>query len=154
MLAGDEVWPRRAPVSEKNVELHRRLSRALNGYDEEALLALCDPGIEVHSVFAAVGGAVYHGHDGVRSWQRDLKETWGGDLRVEPEAFFDLGNHTLMFGVQHGRGPQSGAVVAMPATAVAGWREGLCVSHKAFVHREDALRELGVSEDALEPISP
>lgn len=71
-----------------------------------------------------------------------------------PRPFFDLANHTLMFGVQHGRGPQSGAEVAMPATAVAGWREGLCVSHKAFVHREDALRELGVSEDALEPIAP
>ena len=34
------------------------------------------------------------------------------------------------------------------------WRDGLMVYGKAYVHREDALRDLGVSEDALEPIAP
>jgi hypothetical protein len=34
------------------------------------------------------------------------------------------------------------------------WRDGLCLSHKAYTQREDALRELGVPEDALEPIAP
>ncbi len=118
------------------------------------MVALCDPSIEVHSVFAAVSGAVYHGHDGVRRWLRDLEESWGGEYRVEPEAFFDLGERTLMFGVQHGRGGQSGVEVAMPATGAAAWRDGLCISHKAYVHREDALKELGVSTDSLEPIAP
>jgi hypothetical protein len=45
-------------MSRDNVELHRRIYRALNGRDEQGLVALCDPSIEVHSVFAAVGGAV------------------------------------------------------------------------------------------------
>jgi hypothetical protein len=53
-------------VSETNVERLRRIYRALNARDADALVALCDPSIEIHSVFAAVGGAVYHGHDGVR----------------------------------------------------------------------------------------
>lgn len=141
-------------MSEQNVELHRRVYRAINGRDGDALVALCDPSIEVHSVFAAVGGAVYHGHEGVRGWLRDLEESWEGEFRVEPETFFDLRERTLVFGVLHGRGGQSGVEVAMPACGLAEWRDGLCVSHKAYVHREDALRELGVSEDALEPIAP
>jgi hypothetical protein len=141
-------------VSEQNVELHRRIYRALNGLGEDALVGLCDPSIEVHSVFAAVGGAVYHGHEGVRKWARDLEESWGGEFRVETEAFFDLGEHTLVFGVLHGVGGQSGAEVAMPAIGVAKWSDGLCLSHKGYLRREDALRDLGISEEALEPIAP
>jgi hypothetical protein len=30
----------------------------------------------------------------------------------------------------------------------------LCVYFKVYARREDALRDLGVSEDALEPITP
>jgi SnoaL-like protein len=126
----------------------------LNESDEDALIALCDPQMEVHSIFAAVGGAIYHGHDGVRKWQRDLAESWGGEFRVEPQAFFDLGEQTLVFALLHGIGGQSGVEVAMPAFGVATWRDGLCVSHKAYPDKEDALRNLGVSEDALEPIAP
>jgi hypothetical protein len=55
----------------------------LSESDDDALVALSDPQIEVHSVFAAVGGAVYQGHDGVRRWQQDLEESWSGEFRVE-----------------------------------------------------------------------
>jgi ketosteroid isomerase-like protein len=137
-----------------NVELMRRIYEAMNARDAEALVALCDPSVEVHSVFSAVGGAIYHGHDGVRRWQGDLGESWGGEFRVEIEAYFDLGEQTVVFAVLHGRGGQSGAKVAMPATGVARWRDGLCVFHKAYVHKRDALRDLGVSEEALKPIAP
>ena len=126
----------------------------MNAPDVDALVSVCDPGIEVHSVFAAVGGAVYQGHEGVQSWLRDLAESFGGEFRVEPEAFFDLGDRTLVFGVLRGRGGRSGAEVAMPAAAIATWRDDLCVSHNAYARKEDALRELGVTDDALEPIAP
>ncbi len=105
-------------------------------------------------MFAAVGGAVYQGHEGVRSWQQDLEESFGGEFRVEPEAFFDFGDRTLVFGVLRGRGGQSGAEVAMPAAGIATWRDGLCISHKAYARTGVALRELGVSEEVLEPIAP
>ena len=42
----------------------------------------------------------------------------------------------------------------MPGAQVCAWREGLMVYGKAYVDREDALRDLGLSEDALEPIAP
>jgi hypothetical protein len=39
----------------------------------------------------------------------------------------------------------------MPYAHVMRWRDGLIVYFKAYVQREDALRDLGLSEDALEP---
>jgi ketosteroid isomerase-like protein len=136
------------------VELHRRIYEAFNARDVHALVALCDPSIEIRSVFGAVSGAIYHGHDGVRRWQRDLEEAWGGEIRVEAEAYFDLGEHALAFDTMHGRGLQSGAEVALPGAAVTRWRAGKCVYFKAYGDRDEALRDLGVSERALEPIGP
>ena len=127
---------------------------ALNARDPDALVALCDPSIEVHSVFAAVGGASYHGHDGARRWQADQEESWGKEFRVEAEAYFDLGEQTIVFAVLHGRGGQSRIEVAMSGTAVARWRDGLCVHFKGYADREVALSDLGVSEETLEPIAP
>jgi ketosteroid isomerase-like protein len=141
-------------VSEESVQIARAFTEAFNRRDIEALVSHCDPQIEFHSTFAAVGGAVYHGHDGMRRFIRDLDEAWGGEIRSEPEAYFDLGEHTLTFTVLHGRGRESGAEVVLPIAVVSRLRDGLFVYYRAYVHREDALRDLGVTEDALEPIAP
>jgi ketosteroid isomerase-like protein len=141
-------------VSEPNVELYRRLVEAFNARDLDAMLVLIAPSCEWHSAFAGVFGGVYHGHDGVRMWHRDLEESWGEEIRVEPEAYFDLGEHTLAFSALHGRGQHSGAEVVMPAAHVFRWRDGLIVYFKAYARREEALSDLGVSEDELEPIAP
>jgi hypothetical protein len=91
----------------------------------------------------------------VRRYLRDFRDAWGDDFHVEAEAFYDLGGEqTLMFYSVHGRGQQSGAEVAMPGAQVGRWRDGLLVYAKVYVRREDALKELGVSEDTLEPILP
>jgi ketosteroid isomerase-like protein len=96
-------------VSHENVEIHRRALEAFNAHDLEAFVALCDPEIEFHSTFAAVGGARYRGHDGLRRWHRDLEGAWGDGIRVELDVYFDVGEQTLTFGVLYGRGRQSGA---------------------------------------------
>jgi ketosteroid isomerase-like protein len=141
-------------MSERNVELNRRWIDAFNSRDIEAVIALCDPAIEFRSVVAAVGGGVYYGHDGMRRWHRDTREAWGEQIRVQPEAYFDLGEYTLIFFVYHGRGEHSGAEVATPATGVGRWRDGLLTYQTVYLDRADALRDLGVSEDELEPIAP
>jgi ketosteroid isomerase-like protein len=143
-----------ARMSERNVDLHRRTMDAYNARDIEAWIALADPQIEFHSTFAAVGGAVYHGHDGLRRYFRDIDNVWGAETRLEAEAFFDLGENTLVFQVLHGRGRHSGAQVAMPVALVVRWRDGMAVYMKGYARRRDALRDLGVSESELEPIAP
>jgi hypothetical protein len=78
----------------------------------------------------------------------------GDEIRIEPSAVFDLGERTLMFYVLRGRGRLSGAEVTSQFTMMARWRNNLCVYAKVYTEREAALTDLGVSEDALEPITP
>jgi ketosteroid isomerase-like protein len=141
-------------VSERNVDFHRRQVQLFNASEVEAFIAGLDPGIEYHSAITVPGGAVYRGHDGVRRYFEDFEDAWGDEFRVDPETFFDLGDHTLMFYVVRGRGQQSGADVRMPGAQVCKWRDGLMLYGKVYLAREDALRDLGVSEDGLEPIAP
>jgi hypothetical protein len=54
----------------------------------------------------------------------------------------------------YGRGQQNGVEVAGSASQAAKWRDGLCVYLKVYLRMEDVLKDLGVSEDALEPIAP
>ena len=140
-------------MSERNVELHRRAIAAFNLRDVEPFVAIADPGIEFHTAYAEIGG-VYHGHDGLRRYFGDIEDAWEGEIRVEPEAYFDLGEHTLAFNMLRGRGRESGAEVEMPNAVVMRWRDGLCTYGKVYTNREEALRDLGISEDALEPIAP
>ena len=140
-------------MSRENVELTRRWFEAFNARDIEGMIALFDPSIEFRSAFAVVGGAVYRGHDGLRQWHRDTEESWR-EIRLDVEAYFDLYEHVLAFYVYNARGRQSGAEVAMPAASVTSWRDDLMTYAKVYVERGDALRDLGVAEDELDPIAP
>jgi hypothetical protein len=84
-------------MSAGNVERMRRFIEAFNTRDVERYLPFFDPAGEFRSAFAAVGGEVYHGHDGLRRYERDMQDAWGAGLRIEPEAYFDLGERTLSF---------------------------------------------------------
>ena len=138
-------------MSQQNVELHRRAVEAFNTRDVEQFIAYCDPQIELHS---AVTATVYHGHGGVRRWYRDLADAFGDAVRLEPEAYFDLGEHTVTFHVLHGRGQHSGADLAERFAHVHRWRDGLTVYFKAYPHQRDALTDLGVSESSIEALPP
>lgn len=137
-------------MSTRNIEVLNRWIEAYNARDIEAMVEYFDPGLELHSAFAAVGGGVYHGLDGLRSWHRDMQDAWGEEIRFESERHFDLGEETLTFYVVHGRGSHSGVQVAMPGALLTGWRDGRIAYWRSYAHREDALRELGISEDELE----
>jgi ketosteroid isomerase-like protein len=141
------------PMSEQNVALHRRIEEAFNRRDIEAIIACMDPSVEYHPLLSAIGVSAYHGHDGMRSWFGQLDDAWA-DLRTEAEAYFDLGEQTLLFYVLRGRGRHSGAEVAVSGAQVCRWRDGLGVYAKQYAHREDALADLGVAEDALTPVAP
>jgi hypothetical protein len=73
---------------------------------------------------------------------------------TEPERYFDVGEHTITFHMLHGRGRQSRADVAMPAAHLCTWRKGLIVYFKGYAQREDALSDLGVTDNELEAIAP
>jgi ketosteroid isomerase-like protein len=137
-------------TSPGNVAQHRCLNAAFNERDADALVAICDPLVEIHSVFTAVGGAIYTGHEGARQWLDDIIEAWTG-FQVSDDVYFDLPEQTLAFVVLRGTGSVSGAEVLMPYAQVMRWRHGQCTWFKAYANRDDALGDLGVSEENLEP---
>jgi ketosteroid isomerase-like protein len=141
-------------MSDENIERLRRSIEAYNAREKEAWIGYFHSSVEFHSVFAAVGGGVYQGHDGLRRWWRDLEDAWGDAFRTEPETYFDLGDQTLVFNSYHGRGQHSDVEVAMPVALVFKWREGLIVYFKSYVDRAEALSDLGVSQSELKPIEP
>src|SRR5437773_2275559 len=126
-------------MSEHNVELTRRVVEAFNARDIEGFIEYFDPSIEYHSALAAVGGEVYHGHEGLRTYHHDLEDAWGDEIRAEAEAYFDLGDQTLAFITNHARGRHSGVEVAMPNALVFRWRDGLTVYFKGYALRQAAL---------------
>ena len=141
-------------MSLENVELHRRASAAFNARDVDAYVALCDPRIELHSAVTVPGGGLYHGHHGVRTWHRDLEDAFGGEVRLETEAYFDVGDHTITFHALHAHGRLSGADVQTPAAHVCRWRDGLMVYFKGYLDRDGPFRDLGVSAEAVESLDP
>ena len=143
-----------AHVSLENIERNRGLLAAYNARNIDAMIDYFDAAIELQSAFAAVEGVTYRGHDGIRRWHHDLQESWGEDVRVDPEAYFDLGERTLVFYTLRGRGARSGMEVAMSAAYIVRWSDGLAVHLKAFADREQALRDLDLAATQLEPIAP
>src|SRR5438876_1453472 len=107
-------------MSQENLELHRRNVELWHARDFEAFIATCDPSIEFHTEFSAVGGG-YHGHHGLRKFLRDFEDAWGDEIRLEVEAYFDLGESVLAFYLLHGHGRQSGAEVTMPFAQEVRW---------------------------------
>jgi ketosteroid isomerase-like protein len=148
-------------VTAENVKLTQETFAAYNRGGTEAnprdlapLIALLDAQVEIHTRVAGLGEVtIYRGHDGVRSWLAELDETWE-ELRIEIEALFDLGDRTLTFYVLRGRGRQSGVETSIWFASVATVRDGLIVSYKVYRDKTEALAELGLGEDELEPIAP
>jgi ketosteroid isomerase-like protein len=137
-------------MSHENVELFRRTVEAFNARDLEEFLAYFDPDVEYHSSFSGVG-TVYRGHAGMRRWHQDLEDAWGSDIRSEPQAYFHAGEYTITIAVLRARGRHSEVEVEMPDVLVARWREGLITFMKSYLSKEEALSQLGLLEDELEP---
>ena len=140
-------------MARESLEVMRAAVDAFNARDLDAMLAVSDREVEWHSTFAVVGGAVYHGHDGIRRWHRDLEDAWGDEIHLEIESCFDLDDGLLEFGTLHARGRHSGAKVALPIAQIWRIRNGVIAYCKTYTQREEALRELGVSEEGLVPLA-
>src|SRR5436190_17119303 len=107
-------------MSQENVEAFRRGIEAINSQDVQALLPLLDPAIEWHmAIQALVGGeaAVYHGHDGVREYFRDMDGAFA-KVELDYPDIRDLGERVLALGSFRVRGRESGAELESPAGAL------------------------------------
>jgi ketosteroid isomerase-like protein len=133
------------PMSEVNVATFRRAVSAVNSGDLEAWLATMHPEVRFAPISAAIEGA-YRGHDGVRNWFRDNRESFEF-FRVRHTDVRDLGSHRLLaVGVIELRAKESGIEPEVPTAAIATWQDGLLIDWKDYGDPKRALEAAGLEE--------
>lgn len=133
----------------ENVEIVRALYDAAARRDAATVFSLYDPAVELDASGITLGGLigqpVRHGHEGVRSYFRDLHEAWGR-LDYDLEELIPAGEQVISFITRRGRGRSSGIEVEMSYAIVWTLREGMIVRLVWFPSHGEALKAAGLEE--------
>jgi ketosteroid isomerase-like protein len=133
-------------MPETNVDLLRRAHDAFNRRDLEAFVALAAPDVEITPLTVELEGvASYHGHDGLRSWWKDLLTVFP-DFRTEIEEVRDLGHVTLARARLRGHGVESDAFFERPIWQVVEWRDQKAVWWRTFLSEGEALEAVALRQ--------
>ena len=133
-------------MSRENVEIVRRVYAAAAGRDAAAVLEGYDPGVEwdtsrVHG--SVLGGRVYRGHSGLRSFFREMRDGLE-TLDYDFDELIDAGDQVISVVTVRGRGRASGIEMEWPRVAVWTIRAGKVVRVVWFPTREEALEAVGL----------
>ena len=116
---------------------------AFNAGDLDGFLRTMTPGVEAHPLLAELAGAPFHGHDGIRRWWHETRESWDYQ-RIDIESVEVEGDHGLALISLVGRGKASGVELAIRPAMVFRLREGLCSYFQIYEHRDEARRAAGL----------
>jgi ketosteroid isomerase-like protein len=138
-------------MSRENVEIVRALAESFQRRDHDRAFDFYDPDIEwdasrmPDAVFDVA--AVYHGHDGVRTFWRRWLSAWS-DLEFEIQDVWDGGDDVvLLIRNQRQWGRQSGIATDIPPYGhVYTFRDGRIVRWRCFPDQESALEAAGLRE--------
>ena len=105
--AGGDVGGYWVSMSQRNIDLHRRLAAAINAREvPEELLA---PGFRMENHVTAAVGEMYYGAAGWREWMSDLFEVLGEEARYETEEIIADGDDFVVTTLRiFGRSAHSG----------------------------------------------
>jgi len=132
-------------MSRENVEAAHATVEAVAQMDISRLLELTDPNVEWHSFLAQLGeGGVYRGHDGVRQYVKDLRETWDV-FQATVEEELAVGDVVLLLSQLRYRGKGSGIDATSAAGHMIKFREGRIVYMRSFRDPEKAVEAVGLS---------
>ena len=115
-------------MSRENVECVRRLLRAFNDGDVEALVP------------------IFRGHDGVRRWADLVMGQELGSLEGQIERIEEADDAVLASVVIEGEGSSSGARVQMHVCLVLTFRAGKLARREVFETLAEALEAVGLRE--------
>jgi uncharacterized protein len=134
-------------MSQENVEVAWRASRAWNDGGIEALLGYLDPDVEWHAPAESMEPGTYHGHDGVRDYLGRLGEVFD-ERRVEPLEVIDVDDGQVISVVRVvGRSEKFGTeVTADWAWLINFGANGKGVRIETFTDRAQALEAAGLRE--------
>jgi ketosteroid isomerase-like protein len=134
-------------MSQENVEIVRKVHAAVNARDVEEFVRCCDPetvyqpGLEG----AMEGrGTVFHGHEGMRDWWRQMDEAWE-DWSTEIGEIRDLGDTLIVDCVVRLRA-RAGMAFEASFVQVMTIRDGLVVRSDDYLDRAAGLKAIGLSE--------
>jgi ketosteroid isomerase-like protein len=130
-------------MSEENVEALRRGYAAVNRGDLDGLLMNVQPDVEFTSLIAEAEGEIFHGHDGVRRWWKEVVLPLGG-LYGEPEEVRDLGDTVIarVAGTYRPRGVE----VRQTVWHVVRFHDAKATSWRFCRTEDEALEAAGLSE--------
>ena len=106
-------------MSRENVEVVRQIYEAVARRDTRTILALYDAGVELSfspgtlADHIAGGPAVWRGHDGLRTFDRELRESFE-NFETKCEELIDAGEHVVSVSRYRGRGRRSGVEIDGP----------------------------------------
>lgn len=121
-----------------NLEVVQRAYEAFNRFDAEALIAIADPEIEFRNS-AAVPGATYRGHTGVRRYMKEIESTFGDRWDAEAERVLDAGDdRVLLIARVFGEG-RAGEPLELHVAHVWELRDGRLLRGTVYVDPEQAV---------------
>ena len=124
-------------MSHEHVELHRRVARALDDKDPDALLALMADDVVAAPRVAPMEGTL-SGHEGIRRWWESVHATFP-DFVTEIAEVRELGDLTLADLRHHAHGAGSDTPVEQRSWHLADWRDAKVVWWGAFGTEAEAL---------------
>jgi ketosteroid isomerase-like protein len=133
-------------MSQENVELIKAASEARNREDWDAFFKDMAPGFELDFSRALGPWRGVFGLDQIRRVVGEFRETWES-ARLEPHEFIEAGDLVVMPGTQHVKG-RGGIEVVVRGTFVWTIRNGAIERVTMYQERQDALEDLGLSEQS------
>lgn len=124
-------------------QLLRKFYVSLNEGDVDAVVGLCDPGVEVYKDPQVVGVLAPRGHAEVARYLRSWLDTWDV-YQTEPEEFIEGDDQTVAFIRLWARGKGSRFDIEEQVADVFGLKGAKIASLRLYVDREKALQAAGV----------
>jgi ketosteroid isomerase-like protein len=133
-------------MSERNIEVVRRMYTAFHHGDIDAALSHFDPDVLVDASKARPDDvAIGTGHERLIQIVTSWVTAWD-EWREEIEELRDLGGKVLVLSVQRGRGKGSGVAVEARWAVVYELDGGVITSMRVYPDSEEALKAAGFSE--------
>jgi ketosteroid isomerase-like protein len=135
-------------VSQENVAAVRSIYEAFAHHDGVTPFKHYAPDIEWDNsggVDLVGGSTVYHGHDGVHALFHNLLQAFR-EFEVRPLELSPIADHVLVTVQENAVGRMSDVVVDRRHYAVWTLHNGMVTRVRAYLHRADALKAVGLEE--------
>jgi ketosteroid isomerase-like protein len=134
-------------MTSQNIESVRRAYEGFARRDLDAVLSVISPDVEWDASDALAHTGVYHGHEGVIEYIRELAGVWE-EFELEPDQFVEAadGRNVMVLGVTRGRLIETGERVEARFAHIGEVKGGKIVRLKICLDRAAAEKSLAAKQ--------